>query len=112
MINILVQTLGSVVPPQKTALAREAYFIAVSRLGDDDSDFPDIPPDRLDARLARVILRLAAHGSEDAASISERALSTLKVPPRPRALWIMGTPNERGARALGVSVPLKGDSAA
>jgi hypothetical protein len=112
MTNISVRTLGSVLPPEKKALAREAYFIAVSRLGDDDSDFADIPPHRLDARLARLVLRLAVEGSECAAIISERALAALKARPQPRTLWIMGTPRKRGTRPFVLSVPLKGDSAA
>ena len=65
MTNISVQALGCVVPPEKTALAREAYFRAISRLGYDDSDFADVAPERLDARLARLVIRFAVQGSEE-----------------------------------------------
>jgi hypothetical protein len=111
MTNISVQALGCVVPPEKTALAREAYFRAISRLGYDDSDFADVAPERLDARLARLVIRFAVQGSEDAAGISERALSTLQALPRPRSLWTTGTSVMRGPRDLGPHVPLNHSAA-
>lgn len=81
MRQSVVHQLGSVLEPEKQGLVREAYFAAISRLCHDDSDFAHIWPLRLDTRLARLIIRLAASGHEDPSFISSKALSTLKALP-------------------------------
>lgn len=76
-----VQNLGTVLEPERVHVARNAYFAAITYLGIDDGEFSHLWPPRLDARLARLVIRLAREGLDDPYAICARALAILKGAP-------------------------------
>jgi hypothetical protein len=62
--NVL-RPLGTILHPEKLTIVREAYIAAIPRLGLDDSEFRNIPPQQPDMKLAHLVIRLFANGSDD-----------------------------------------------
>ena len=80
-MSAFVQNLGTVLEPERVHVARSAYFAAITCLGMDDAEFRHILPSRVDARLARLVIRLAREGFDDPYAICARALAILKGAP-------------------------------
>jgi|tagenome__1003787_1003787.scaffolds.fasta_scaffold20122791_2 hypothetical protein len=78
LMSASVQNLGTVLEPERVHVARTAYFAAIKYLGIDDAEFRHIWPPRLDARLARLVIRLAREEFDDPHAICACALAILK----------------------------------